>query len=54
MENKKTRVVVRFTEQQIELLDKLKQEGEFGGNYEDIVVGLFREFIRETFGKGGA
>ncbi|MBE3142775.1 MAG: hypothetical protein IMZ61_02485 [Planctomycetes bacterium] len=53
MKDKKTRVVVRFTQQQIELLDKLKQEGRFGGSHAEIVVNLFRESIEDTYGKGG-
>ena len=54
VKNKTVKVAVRFTQQQIELFDKLKQEGKFGGNYPDIVVNLFHEYMRETFGKGGA
>jgi len=37
----------------MELLDKLKQEGEFGKDYPDVIVAIFRKYIRQTFGKGG-
>ncbi len=53
MESKKTKVAVKFTQQQIELLEKLKKEGRFGNNYPDIIVNLFHESIRDAFGKGG-
>lgn len=54
MQNKTTKVVVKFNQQQLQLLDALKKEGKFGNTYEDIVVNVFREYIRQSFGKGGA
>ena len=54
MQNKTNKVVVRFNQQQLELLDRLKRDGKFGSSYEDIVVNVFREYIRQKFGKGGA
>ena len=54
MENKTTKVVVRFTQQQLQLLDSLKKQGRFGESYTDIVVNVFREYIRQSFGKGDA
>ena len=47
-------IKVKFTQQQIELLDKLAQEGTYGKTYPDIVVAVFREYITQTFGKRGA
>ncbi len=54
MKNKTTKLVVKFNQQQLQLLDNLKKAGKFGNTYEDIVVNVFREYIRQTFGKGGA
>ncbi len=53
MESKKTKVTVKFTQQQIELLEKLKKEGRFGSNYAEIIANLFHESMRDAFGKGG-
>ncbi len=54
MKNKAHKLVVKFNQQQLQLLDNLKKEGKFGNNYEDIVINIFREYIKQTFGKGGA
>ena len=54
MESKTTKLVVKFNQQQIQLLDKLKKESKFGDNYADIVVNVFREYIKQNFGKRGA
>ena len=53
MNSKMNKITVKFTQQQMELLDRLKQEGKFGEDYPEIVVALFHEYIRQTFGKGG-
>lgn len=47
------KVKVTFTQQQMELLDKLKQEGAYGEEYQDIILAVFREYIEQEFGKGG-
>lgn len=47
------KVKVAFTQQQMELLDKLKQERTYGEDYQDIVLAVFREYIEQEFGKGG-
>lgn len=44
MKNKKTKLVVRFNQQQLELLDNLKKESKFGEKYSEIVVNVFREY----------
>jgi hypothetical protein len=54
METKKIEVVVKFNQQQLELLDALKKEGKYGNTYEEIVVNVFRDYIRQNFGKRGA
>lgn len=47
------KVEVKFTEQQMMLVDKLKQEGTFGKTYEEIIPAVFREYVNQTFGVGG-
>ena len=54
MKNKTNKLVIKFNQQQLQLLDNLKKEGKFGNNYADIVVNVFREYIRQNFGKRGA
>lgn len=49
MAKKSKNISVRFTQQQLELLDNLKEEGKFGGNYSKIVVNVLREYIKQTF-----
>jgi hypothetical protein len=53
MANKKVKVRVKFTQQQMMLLEKLKQEGTFGKSYEEIIPAVFREYVKQTFGVGG-
>ena len=54
MNGKKHKLVVKFNQQQLQVLDIVKKEQRLGDTYPQIVVGLFREYIRGTFGKGGA
>ena len=54
MKSTTRKLVVKFNQQQLQLPDNLKKEAKFGNTYEDIVVNVFREYIRQTFGKGGA
>ena len=49
MKNEKTKVIVRFNEQQIYLLNMLKKEGKFGDAYGDIILNVFREYIKQNF-----
>ena len=51
MTNKKVKVT--FTEQQMMLLEKLKQEGTFGKTYEEIIPVVFRDYVNQTFGVEG-
>jgi len=53
MTNKKAKIKVRFTHQQMVLLDNLKREGKFGQSYEEIIPAVFREYVKQTFGVGG-
>ena len=51
--DKKVKIKVRFTHQQIVVLDNLKREGKFGQSYEEIIPAVFREYVKHTFGVGG-
>ncbi len=51
--DKKVKIKVRFTHQQIVVLDNLKREGKFGKSYEKIIPAVFREYVKNTFGEGG-
>jgi hypothetical protein len=46
------RVSVRLTQQQIELLDRLKQRGGFGEDYSEILLNCFRRYVEQALGKG--
>jgi hypothetical protein len=50
-ENTET-VAVTLTQQQIDLLDKIKSEGGHGSSYPEIVMSLFRAYARHAFGDG--
>lgn len=45
-------VVVRLTQQQIELLAKLRDEGGFGSAYPEILLNVFRRYAEQFLGKG--
>jgi len=42
------KVIVRFNQQQLQLLDILKNSGKFGSTYEEIVRSVFRLYIKQT------
>lgn len=47
------KVVVKFDQEQLKLLDNLKKEKEFGKNYRDIITQVFRSYFRQELGRGG-
>jgi hypothetical protein len=47
------KVVVKFDQEQLKLLDNLKKEKEFGGSYRDIITRVFRNYVRQELGRGG-
>ena len=53
-QEKTFKIKVKFTQQQLELLEKLRREGTFGNTYEEIVVNIFRDYIKQESPKGGA
>ena len=53
MANKKVKIKVTFTHQQVAMLDELKREGKYGKSYEEIIPKIFREYVLHTFGVGG-
>ena len=42
-------ITVTFTEQQVELLDKLKEEEQFGSEHSQIVLSILRAFMKSRF-----
>jgi len=53
MADQTRKLVVEFDQEQLKLLDKLKKEKEFGENYKDIIVRVFRNYVRQELGQGG-
>ena len=49
--NKMHKVVVRFDQQQLQLLDNVKKTDRFGNTYEDVIINVFREYIKQNFDK---
>ena len=49
-----TTLVVRFTQQQRELLERLRREGTFGATYGEVVRNVFRDFVKQQSGAEGA
>lgn len=45
------RIKVGFTQQQWQLLDRLKAEKRWGGRREEIVLSVFRDFVRQELGE---
>jgi hypothetical protein len=54
MTDQMVEITVEFTEQQLEVLDKIKDENIFGDSYEEIALNMFRSFIMQNFGEKGA
>lgn len=44
------RVKVRFTEQQLVLLEQIRAEGTYGRTMEEVIVALFRDYARQILG----
>jgi len=45
-------VSVHLTQQQIELLERLKQRGDFGTEYSEVLLTCFRKYAEQFLGKG--
>jgi len=45
------KIKVAFTQQQWELLERLKAEKRWGGKREEIVVGVFRDYVKQELGE---
>jgi len=45
-------VTVKFTEQQLVLINKVVAEGRMGTSREDVILAMFREYVRQTLGEG--
>lgn len=48
MNDKSSKVTVRFNQQQLQLIDNLKRSGKFGSTYEDVIRNAFRRYIEQT------
>jgi hypothetical protein len=44
------RMKVRFTGQQLVLIDKIVAEGTMGTTREDVIRAMFRQYVLQTFG----
>jgi len=53
MSDQDVTVTVTFTQQQMEVLEKLRREGTYGADNSSVVATLFREFIRQQYGNEG-
>ena len=47
MSDKTNKVVVRFNQQQLQLLDNLKRSGVFGSTYEEVIRNAFRQYVKQ-------
>jgi len=47
----KRKIRVAFTQQQWQLLDRLKSEGRWGGKREDIVRNVFIDYVKQELGE---
>jgi Arc/MetJ-type ribon-helix-helix transcriptional regulator len=45
-------VSVHLTQQQIELLERLKERGDFGAEYSEVILTCFRKYVEQFLGKG--
>jgi len=52
MDETPDKVTIRLTQQQIEILDRLKHQGELGDEYPEILMGAFRRYADHSLGKG--
>jgi hypothetical protein len=43
-------VPVKFTEQQLVLIDKVVAEGRMGRTREEVILAMFRDYVRQTLG----
>jgi hypothetical protein len=49
--DKAFKIVVSFTQQQWQLIDRLKAEGRWGTTREEIVHNLFRDYVKQELGE---
>ncbi len=45
------KIKVSFTQQQRELLERIRREGKFGSTYEEVVVNVFRDYVKQEPGR---
>lgn len=54
MTDKMVEINVGFTEQQLEVLDKIRKEKVLGESYEEVALNMFKNYIKQNFGEKGA
>jgi metal-responsive CopG/Arc/MetJ family transcriptional regulator len=48
--DKTTKVSVKFTEQQLVLIDQVLAEQNLGKTREEVIASMFRQYVRQTIG----
>ncbi|GEM_PF-2611529 len=51
MNDQPNKVVIRFNQQQLQLLDNLKRSGKFGSSHEEVIRTAFRQYIKQTINR---
>lgn len=52
MSSSTTKVKVTFTEQQMDLLEKLRKEGTWGDNYGTVISNIVHQWVMSEMGTG--
>jgi len=52
MDNEPDVISIRLTQQQIEVLERLKGDGQLGSDYSEILLNAFRKYSEHFLGKG--
>jgi hypothetical protein len=52
MDETADKVTIRLTQQQIEVLERLRQQGGMGDDYPEIMLNAFRRYTEHALGKG--
>jgi hypothetical protein len=51
MNDQSKNVVVRFNQQQLQLLDNVKRSGKFGNSYEEVIRSAFHLYVEQTINR---
>jgi metal-responsive CopG/Arc/MetJ family transcriptional regulator len=47
----RVKISISFTQQQWQLIDRLKAEGRWGSTREEIVSNIFRDYVKQELGE---